>query len=186
MIRQPKWTENGTIYVNRTIDVLERGNFDKPTGCSEMVLFGLYDWDCRSPGNRLFGYWPKRTKCKIFCRSGQKMDPKGRQVVCKPNKKNGKKLQWKLKRSWDPDIKCISMINTAMWSAWSDWSEWTGCSVECGTGQKIRQKKRNCVNGVMGEAPGCPFNGHIQLEYGSCDVHCSKLLTSLWLIDYES
>lgn len=128
-ILQPKWTENGTIYVNRTVNEIERGKFAKPSGCSEMVLFGLYDWDCKSSGKRLLGYWPERTRCQVFCRSGQIMMPKAKKIQCRKNKKNGGKLQWKLKRSWDPDIKCISTYNTAKWSGWSEWSDWTKCSV---------------------------------------------------------
>ena len=128
-VLQPKWTENGTIYVNRTINEIERGKFVKPSGCSEMVLFGLYDWDCKSSGKRLLGYWPERTRCQVFCRSGQIMMPKAKKIQCRKNKKNGGKLQWKLKRSWDPDIKCVSTYNTAKWSGWSEWSDWTKCSV---------------------------------------------------------
>ena len=51
--------------------------------------------------------------------------------------------------------------------------------VECGKGQKIRQRKRNCIGGVMGEAPGCPYKGNVQLEYGACDVQCGKYTDKL-------
>ena len=129
-VLQPKWTENGTVYVNRTVNEIERGKFVKPSGCPENpVLFGLYDWDCKSSGKRLLGYWPERTKCQVFCRTGQIMMPKAKKIQCRKNKRNGGKLQWKLKRSWDPDIKCISTYNVARWSGWSEWSDWTKCSV---------------------------------------------------------
>ena len=50
--------------------------------------------------------------------------------------------------------------------------------VECGKGQKIRQRKRNCIGGVMGEAPGCPYKGNVQLEYGACDVKCGEYINN--------
>ena len=31
----------------------------------------------------------------------------------------------------------------------------------------------------MGEAPGCPYKGNVQLEYGACDVKCGTLIIKL-------
>ena len=28
----------------------------------------------------------------------------------------------------------------------------------------------------MGETPGCPYKGNVQLEYGACDVKCGKYI----------
>ena len=102
------------------------------------------------------------------------MMPKAKKVVCKKNKKAGGALQWKLKRSWNPVINCVSLNNIAKWSSWSSWSAWSACSAECGTGEKIRKRVRNCINGVMGEHVNCPHQGHISLEYAPCDNKCSK------------
>ena len=30
----------------------------------------------------------------------------------------------------------------------------------------------------MGEAPGCPYKGNVQLEYGACDVKCGKYINT--------
>jgi len=74
----------------------------------------------------------------------------------------------------DPRVDCITMNNVARWGAWGPWSSWTQCSRECGTGEKIRQRRRVCVGGVMGENDQCPHNGNVQLEYGGCDNQCGK------------
>ena len=30
----------------------------------------------------------------------------------------------------------------------------------------------------MGEAPGCPYKGNVQLEYGACDVKCGEYINN--------
>ena len=74
----------------------------------------------------------------------------------------------------NPNFKCVQNVSVAYWSPWSPWSDWTKCSKECGDGQKIRQRRRRCVNGVMGEHVNCPNQGHVQLDYESCSVKCGK------------
>ena len=32
----------------------------------------------------------------------------------------------------------------------------------------------------MGETPGCPYKGNVQLEYGACDVKCGKYIFLLF------
>ena len=163
--------------VNKTIshitaNGLSRGQKQGPQGCNEQTFFGLYDWNCKR-GTRFMGRWTFKTQCMLYCRSHQKMMPKVRKITCKKNKKTGQ-LAWKFKKSWNPTINCVSMSNTARWSGWSAWSEWSGCSAECGVGQKIRQKVRKCIGGVMGEAVNCPHQGHVMQELTSCNNNCGK------------
>ena len=162
--------------VNKTVSAvaangLSRGK-NSANGCSEQILFGLYDYDCRK-GQRFMGYWSMRTQCKLYCRSHQMMQPKVKKISCKKNRKTGR-LQWKFRKQWDPVINCVSLQNIARWSGWSNWSDWSGCSAECGRGEKIRKRIRNCINGIMGEAVNCPYNGHVQTEQTSCDNNCCK------------
>ena len=37
----------------------------------------------------------------------------------------------------------------------------------------------------MGETPGCPYKGNVQLEYGACDVKCGKFIVLLTVPSLE-
>jgi len=174
----PQWTPNGTVFVEKEKDVI-RAKRPKPKlkGCNEESLFGLYDWDCVK-GIRKLGYWSSKTQCKVYCLSSQLMIPKVKKIKCKCNKKSGA-CDWvtRVKGTGlvkNPEFKCVTTVNTAYWSQWTPWSPWTKCSRECGEGQRIRQRRRRCVNGVMGEHKNCPYQGHVQLDYDACQNHCAN------------
>lgn len=131
-------------------------------------------------GVRKLGYWSNKSKCRVYCLSSQVMDPKAKLIKCKCDKRTGT-CAWitKIKGQGlvsNPDFKCITNASRVYWSPWSAWSDWTKCSTVCGDGQRIRQKRRRCVNGVMGEHVNCQHQGHVMLDYDSCKVECGKIL----------
>ena len=113
--------------------------------------------------------------------SSQRMEPAVKQLRCTYHRPTGRYI-WKgaarqgNKRVLlsDPRVDCITMNHVARWGQWGPWSSWTKCSRECGTGEKIRQRRRVCVGGVMGENDNCPHQGNVQLEYSGCDNQCGK------------
>lgn len=169
------WTPEGTVRSTQERPFV-RGKTQ--IGCSEEIMYGLYDFDC-SRGKRKIGQWTKNTRCRLYCLSSQAMEPAVKQLRCTYHRPTQRYIWKGAARQGnrrvllsDPRVDCITMNNVARWGAWGPWSSWTQCSRECGTGEKIRQRRRVCVGGVMGENDQCPHNGNVQLEYGGCDNQC--------------
>ncbi|XP_078487952.1 uncharacterized protein LOC100179634 isoform X3 [Ciona intestinalis] len=81
------------------------------------------------------------------------------------------------------DLQESRICNDQQCDYWTHWSTWSGCSEDCGQGNRTRF--RNCVNGLEGQGSclgpsllvetchqgDCPFWGEWS-PYGSCRVSC--------------